>query len=160
MTQHLTLAMIEGIIAMFVPILAITLGIGTGMLSLFLNYKKRRDMFTMYHQQRMAAIDKGVDLPPMPAEFFMEDRRHNRLASPHRTLLRGLILLLGSIGAGVALYLNYREIQAFYALIPGGIGLAFILYYLLVGRKEAIRLASATASTPVNGTNPPPPASC
>ncbi|MBI1840532.1 MAG: hypothetical protein HYR88_06725 [Verrucomicrobia bacterium] len=147
MISHLTIAStLDSVLALSVPILAITLGIGTGMLSLFLNYKKRREMFAMYHQQRMAAIDKGVELPPMPAEFFMEDGRSNRPPSPHRTLLWGLIFLLVSVGTGLALYFNNQETKAFYAFIPGGVGFACILYYLTVGRREAARAEAAAAS--------------
>ena len=59
-----------------IPILAIVMTIGAGMLKLYLNYQKRKDMFALYHQERMAAIEKGIELPPLPEDFFREDSHH------------------------------------------------------------------------------------
>ena len=54
----------------------------------------------------------------------------------HGTLLTGLIF--GLTGAGVFIALcEYRPDRALYALIPVGFGLAFLLYYFIVGRKHA-----------------------
>jgi hypothetical protein len=114
---------------------------GTGMLGLYLNYRKRKEMFALYHQERMAAIEKGIQLPPLPQDFFQENGGSSR-RSPHRALLTGLVLLF----IGMTLYFSLHFTRtltdagadaALFALIPGGIGAAYLIYYFTVGRKLA-----------------------
>jgi hypothetical protein len=81
----------------------------------------------------MAAIDKGLELPPVPDEFFSDG---GRTPSPHGTLLAGLIFGLTGLGLLIALYW-YHPGAALYALIPIFFGLAFLVYYFAVGRKTA-----------------------
>jgi Domain of unknown function (DUF6249) len=120
-------------VALLIPIIAIILSVAIGMLALFLNYRRRHEMFQLYHKERLAAIDKGLDLPPIPEHFFNDVAKP---ASPHRALLKGLIFTLGGVGVFVALYAYHPEV-ALYALIPVGVGLAFLIYYFAVGRKQA-----------------------
>jgi hypothetical protein len=124
---------------MMIPIVAIIMGIGSGMLALYLNHKKRREMFALYHQERMAAIDKGIELPPLPNEFFAGDEAAARPKSGHTQLLKGLILLFVGIAVTIALYFEAPG-HAWWGLAPIAIGIAFLLYYFTVGRKEAVLL--------------------
>lgn len=128
-------------IAELIPVIIIVMGIGLGMLAIFLRYRRRKDMFALYHQERMAAIDKGIELPPLPEDFFHEDRTPSR-RSPHRTLLWGLILAF--IGLTLYLALHFTGTRAdgggdvaLFALLPGGIGVACLIYYFTVGRRLA-----------------------
>jgi hypothetical protein len=125
----------------FIPIIAIVMGIGIAMLAIYLSYQRRKDMFALYHQERMAAIEKGVDLPPLPEDFFREDSRPFQ-RSPHRTLLNGLVLVF--IGLTLYLALHFAGVRTdeggdagLFALIPAGIGVAYLIYYFTVGRKLA-----------------------
>lgn len=127
------------IIALLIPLLAIFMGIGIGMLAIFLDYRKRKEMFALYHQERMAAIEKGMELPPLPEEFFHEGKK----PSPHAKLLAGLILLFLGIALFAALYFTTKFSVALFALVPAGIGLALLVYYFTVGRKEAAELEAA-----------------
>ena len=54
---------ISEVIAVMIPIVAIIMGVGIGMLSLFLDYRKKRDMFAMHHKERLTAIEKGMEVP-------------------------------------------------------------------------------------------------
>ena len=128
-----------GILIILIPIVAIVMVFGTGMLNLFLNYRRRRDMFALYHQERMAALEKGIELPPLPEDFFHEAPSRR---SPHGTLLTGLILVFAGLTSYLALHFTVSPTDAggdaaLYALIPCGIGAAFLLYYFIVGRKAA-----------------------
>jgi len=125
------------LVPLLIPIVAIVMGIGIGMLAVYLNYRKRKEMFALYHQERMAAIEKGIELPPLPEAFFRED---DKPSSPHGTLLGGLILVFIGVTLFIALYFMVGLSIALFALIPLGIGLAFLIYYFAVGRKEAERL--------------------
>ena len=123
-----------GIIGVFIPIVAIVMGIGIAMLTVFLNYRKRKEMFALYHQERMAAIEKGIELPPLPDAFFDEDRKPR---SPHRGMAVGLIWSFVGLALLVALYFNEQGTVALFALIPIAVGLAYLIYYFAVGKKEA-----------------------
>ncbi len=125
------------IFGMLIPIIAIVMGIGIGMLSIMLNYRKRKEMFALYHQERMAAIEKGIELPPLPEAFFCEDSNPR---SPHGTLLGGLVLVFIGVALLIALYFVVSPRIALFALIPLGIGLALLIYYFAVGRKEALAI--------------------
>jgi hypothetical protein len=152
-----------------IPIIAILMVFGTGMLSIYLEFRKRKDMFALYHQERMAAIEKGIDLPPMPEDFFHEDGGNKpRRRFQHGTLLGGLILIFFGLTLYLALHFTVPRTDgggdvALYALIPAGIGLACLIYYFTVGRRLALAmagpremaLADATRSRNADRTQPP-----
>jgi hypothetical protein len=128
------------ILSLLIPIIAIVLGIGVGFFTLYLNYRNRKDMFAQYHQERMAAIEKGIELPPLPEEFFAEDGKPQRPRSPHRRLLTGLIFLFLGLACFITGYMvDDPNIAKFtkYGFFPLGLGLAYLIYYFAVGRKEA-----------------------
>ena len=120
-------------LSLLIPIVAIISGVGVAALALVLNFRRRHHMLELYHKERMTALDKGMELPPIPEEFFSDP---GRSPSPHRTLLKGLILTFAGLGAFIALN-QYQPDSALWALIPIGLGLAFLIYYFTVGRKEA-----------------------
>ena len=130
------------ILGVMIPIIAIVMGLGVAMLAIYLDYRKRRDMFALYHEERMAAIDKGIELPPLPEGFFPDEARRR---SPHRQLHKGLVLLFLGVALMVALFFN-RPQATLWALLPIGIGLANLVYYFAVGRKEAEALLAAQAA--------------
>jgi predicted transporter len=149
-----------GILIILIPIVAIVLGLGTGMLNLFLNYRKRKDMFALYHQERMAAIEKGIELPPLPEDFFHEEPSRR---SSHGTLLTGLILVFAGLTLYLALHFTVSRTDAggdaaLYALVPCGIGAACLLFYFIVGRKAAIAMEEerkARLTDAARAKNPP-----
>ena len=117
-----------------IPLVAIVMGLGLAMLSVYINYRKKKELFTLYHQERMAAIDKGVELPPLPEGVFGDERR---ISPPRRNLLKGLIWSLGGLFLSIGLYAAEGFEAAFFGLIAVGIGAAYLIYYFLVGRQEA-----------------------
>jgi len=120
-------------LALMIPIISIILGIGCGMFALYLNYQKRKSMFTLYHQERMAALEKGVDLPPLPDALFSEE---DRPANPRRHLLKGLAWLFTGLGLGIALFFTVAGDWALFCLVPVGLGTAHLIYYFVEGRRE------------------------
>jgi heme/copper-type cytochrome/quinol oxidase subunit 3 len=120
-------------------------------------------MFALYHQERMAALEKGIDLPPWPEDFFregggplemmkeikeMQQRARcgdSSQRAPHGTLLTGLILVSSSLTLYLALHFGLSREEsgadaALFALIPAGTGAAFLVYYFTVGRKAAAEM--------------------
>lgn len=124
---------ITAVLGVMIPIIAIVMGIGIGMLSLFLDYRKKRDMFAMHHKERLAAIEKGMEVPPLPPEFFQDGRRGG-VRSPSDYLRRGLVLLFVGVAISVALYNTQRQAYL-WGLVPAAVGVAQLLFYYLEGRK-------------------------
>ena len=124
-----------------IPIIVVILGGGIAMSAIYFGYRRRKEVFAMYHQERMAAIDKGVDLPPLPEALLTDDGRA-RPYHPRRHLFGGLTWLFIGIGLGIALAASVAYNWALFSLIPIGIGLAHLIYYFVEGRKEAAAMDS------------------
>ena len=133
-----------------IPIVATVMGLGLAMLSVFLNYRRRRELYTLHHQERMAAIDKGIDVPPLPEGLLSEEPRP---VSPRRILLKGLIWALGGSCLTAALYVNDGIDAALFGLITVAVGVAYLVYFFAVGRREA-ELADQERKARLSATNP------
>jgi hypothetical protein len=61
-------------------------------------------------------------------------------------------------GEGVAIIISLGQVAGeeimYFGLIPAGVGLAFLIYYLVEGRKEAESLERAPGATVPTRTNP------
>jgi Domain of unknown function (DUF6249) len=117
-------------IAVFIPIIAIVMGIGIAMLSIYFDYRKKQDIFALHHKERMAAIEKGMDVPALPPEFF----RDSRPRTHSDFLRRGLVLLFVGIAISGALYSTNRGAYV-WGLVPAAVGIAQLLYYFLMRPK-------------------------
>jgi hypothetical protein len=118
----------------FLPIILTSLGIFVAALAITLGYLKRKHVFTLYHQERMAALEKGVDLPPLPEALLTDDAK---VRNPRRLLLRGLVWLFIGLGIIIAVYRSAGMDEALFGLIPAGIGFAYLIYYAIAGKEEA-----------------------
>jgi len=116
------------------PIILTSLGIFVAVLAISLSYLKRKHIFTLYHQERMAALEKGVDLPPLPDALLTEDAK---VRNPRRLLLRGLVWLFVGLGIIIAGFCSSGLKHSLFGLIPAGIGLAHLIYYAVAGKEEA-----------------------
>ena len=98
------------------------------------------------HQQRMAAIENGIDLPPLPVELLEESRRNQKRSS---SLLRGLVWLFIGLGLMIALYASEQEVRkAVFGAIPAGVGLAYLIYYFAEGKKVEEELRKTEPQPP------------
>ena len=124
--------MSEDVIAVFIPIIAIIMSLSIPIVFAVLDYRRRRDIVEAHHKERMAAIERGMDLPPLPESFFKSfgnDRKP-------RHLLSGMIWTFVGVGLLVALREVASEDVGWFALIPIGVGLALLIYYVVEGRKQ------------------------
>jgi hypothetical protein len=121
------------IIGVFIPIVAIVMGLGIGMLKLYLDYRKKRELIQLHHAERMAAIDKGIELPSLPPEFFQEYRRPPLTNTTY--LRRGLMWLLLGIAVTVALAATHNK-EYWWGLVPAAVGVANLLTYFLATRDK------------------------
>jgi hypothetical protein len=123
------------ITALLIPIIAIVFSLSIPIIAIITGYFRKKQVFELYHQERMAAISKGIDLPPLPDGLLADGPATRR--SPKDTLRKGLVGLF----LGIALYFalpgpTSREEMKMLGLIPAAIGLANLVYYLVAGRHE------------------------
>jgi Domain of unknown function (DUF6249) len=125
--------MSEDVIAVFTPIVAIVMSLSIPIVFAIVDYRRRRDIIEAHHKERMAAIERGMELPPLPEAFF---RSFNSDRRP-RPLLFGMIWTFVGGGLFVALREVAGEDVAWFALMPIGVGVALLIYYFVEGRKLA-----------------------
>jgi hypothetical protein len=140
-----------------IPIFGIVIPIG-GTLAVVvvwftLNYHKRRKLMELHHTERMAAIERGMEIPPLPIELIdgrsTPKRRRTALLPGLVWFFIGLAFVVGALSRGG------DDIPVFAGLIPLGIGLAYLIYYFVEGRKIEARwlehdLAQRGNSRPTN----------
>ena len=147
-----TFAFLEGshVIALVIPLAAIVFGCGIPITAIVVNYRRRKHLFELYHQERMAAISKGIDLPPLPDSMVVEDDKP-RARSPRESLLKGLVWLF----VGLAIFFALGELEGreagFLGLIPAGVGLAHLIYYFVEGRNAPV---AGSRNSVTNGPKP------
>ncbi len=120
-----------------VPIVAITFGVGfvPAIVWLVLNYRKRRRFMELHHAERMAAIERGMDIPPLPVELIDGGSPRSRRSSLRAGLVWffiGLAMIIGAVAEG--------DVPSIAGLVPLGIGIAFLIYYALEGKKVEAQL--------------------
>ena len=123
----------NGTIEAFIPIVAILASFGGTLAIVFvvLHFRNRAKQFR--HQERMAALEKGMELPPEPVITL----------GRQAYLLRGLVWL--AVGIGIVIFFvamriatDTREVGAVATLgiIPFGVGVAHLIVYRVQGRQE------------------------
>ena len=121
---------LKHIIPFFIPIIAIVMGIGIGMMSLWLDYQKKLRLFELNHKERLFALERGIELPPLPADFFDKGSRKEDPSDPRARGLRwGLMWLLLGAALAVAIGFNNTPEEASWALLPVAVGIAQLIYY-------------------------------
>jgi hypothetical protein len=128
-TKDYTMNDMRHIIVFLIPIVAIVMGVGLGMLGLFLDYQKKTRMFDLHHKERLLAIERGMEVPPLPSEFFAPVRKPVNLKA--NSLRWGLIWLFLGLALGTAMALNDGIEQASWALLPIAVGVALLSFYKL-----------------------------
>lgn len=122
----------ETIIPIFGIIFGLGLPISIPIVFMVLNYRKRRQLMQLHHTERMAAIERGMEIPPLPIELIDGGSPRRRRTS----LLPGLIWFFVGLAVVVGAYSAHDEdVPVFLGLIPLGIGLAYLIYYFVEGRK-------------------------
>jgi Domain of unknown function (DUF6249) len=144
--------MLHHVIGASLPVIAVVLGITCAMFGMYLDFRKKRELLQLYHVERMAAIEKGIELPPLPDEYL--SGRSGRYSSPARTRRKGLILLFLGIAIALGLWTAGADGDAFWlGLVPIGLGLAFLLAAVFEFRE--LRQSNGSGP-PLPGSGPGP----
>jgi hypothetical protein len=141
--------MSEDVIALLIPITAIFMSLLIPIVYAITEYRRRRDIVEAHHAERMAAIERGMDIPPLPESFYQGIQRAKR----PRYLLAGLVWFFVGTGIFIALNAVAGKEVAYFGLIPAGVGLAFLIFYALEGRKEAAALKDDSQGVPSSSGN-------
>ena len=92
-----------GLFTAVIPIVAIIGGLSFAAFSMYLKVHRQREALHMHHLERMAAIEKGIELPPLPPELLQDGDDDGRYRGDYRRWRRGRGLTLIFIGAAVTL---------------------------------------------------------
>ncbi len=145
------------LVTVAIPIVAILGGISYAAYSMYLRFRRQREMLQMHHAERMAAIEKGIELPPMASEIahdpsFDIHRGYGGVGMPPRRRYRGLITLLVGIAITVAMWQTDGDNSFWWGLIIVAAGLG----QLLIGSLES-RDRGRSAGIPRSPGGPPSP---
>src|SRR5215472_9182097 len=118
-------------LALLIPILSITVSLGALIVWIVVWYRRRVHEADCRHKERMAAIEKGLELPPEPSPPPAP------VPPRSRYLLRGLIWL----GVGLAITFGgqdwMREPMGGAGWIAVAVGVAYLIFYFVEGRTAS-----------------------
>ncbi len=125
-----------------IPLSAIVLGIGAGIVSMVLKHRQKQALLQAYHRERVAAIECGMtEMPVMPPELVRLLQGEGARKGEGNEMPGGVYLLIGLVLslAGLALYWALSAIAGdrvgLFGLLPAAVGLANLLYFLVVHRR-------------------------
>lgn len=118
--------------ALLIPILSIVLVIGLPMaialVAVILRYRRRKQVIELHHAERMAAIERGMEIPPLPSEPLPERR-------PRTGLFGGLMCSLVGAALIASWAVLHRDRLIVAGMIVAAVGIAHLIYYAIEGRK-------------------------
>jgi hypothetical protein len=117
----------------WVPIVAIVFSLGMAMLGLWADHQRRSQKLDHAHRERMAAIEKGVPLPPILEE---KERGEDKWSNPARMLRSGVLLLTLGLILYFAIDAAGGHEGALFGLIPAALGLANLAYAAVLFDKD------------------------
>jgi hypothetical protein len=124
-------------LALLIPILTITLNLAAVIVWILVWHRRRVHEVDCRHKERMAAIEKGLELPPEPLPKPVPRARY---------LLRGLI----GLAVGLALTLAVRDRFGWgVGWIAVAVGAAYLIFYFVEGRKATV----SEHETPLSGSD-------
>lgn len=116
------------LLALFIPIITIVLGVAIAIVWIVTAHRQKVKRIEMRHTERMAAIEKGLELPPEPAEPE-NGKKPGGLRSGLSGVLVGIVLY-------AAIYAVTDDDVALFGLIPAAIGVANLISYFVEGRRK------------------------
>jgi hypothetical protein len=124
-----------GVIGVFIPIVAIIMGVGIGMLSIWSEHKRKAQLLEQLHKERLVAIEKGIEPPPI-APGLIGFQPSVTTPSSARALRSGLVWAFVGGVAFFAIQNAGGEEGAPFALIAVAVGIAQLIYAGLLWNKE------------------------
>ena len=117
------------IVGVFIPIVAILAGIAVAIVAMFTGHRQRLQRAELRHRERLAAIDKGFELPPDPPDV------DPKAGDDARFLRHGLVLVALGVTLTAAMFqIPDKNVPYLFGLIPAAIGVAYLVYYVIRAR--------------------------
>lgn len=142
--------MATGLPGELIPLSAIVLGIGAGIVSMVLDHRQKKALLEAYHRERVAAIECGMtEMPPMPPELVKLLTGESVRSAGNDGMPGGIYLLLGLVlfFAGLVLFWALSTVAGddvgLFGLLPAAVGLANLVYFFVIRRHAARHPASA-----------------
>jgi hypothetical protein len=127
----MSLEMMSTAMGLLFSLLAVTVSLGTLIVWIVVWHRRRVHEADCRHKERMAAIEKGLDLLPESAP------QREQMPVRSRTLLRGLIWL----GVGLAITFGAHDLSPpplnGFRWIPIAVGAAYLIFYFVEGRNTS-----------------------
>jgi hypothetical protein len=123
-----------GVVAVFIPITAIIMGIGIGMMAIWSDHKRKAQILEQNHRERMHAIEKGIELPPLPASLVGGSTP--TAPSAAKSLRIGIMLTLIGILLFIAIVVAGGQEGALFGLLPACVGVANLVYAAIQWKQE------------------------
>jgi hypothetical protein len=127
----MSLEMMSTAMGLLFSILAVTVSLGALIVWIVVWHRRRVHEADCRHKERMAAIEKGLDLLPESAP------QREQMPVRSRTLLRGLIWL----GVGLAITFGAHDLSRpslnGFGWIPIAVGAAYLIFYFVEGRNTS-----------------------
>ena len=128
------------LLALLIPILSVILSLGALIVWIVVWYRRRVHEVDCLHQERMAAIEKGLELPPVP------------LPQPPRAPPRSRYLLRGLIWLAIGIPVTFGGREWLGAALGGAgwiavaVGCAYLVFYFVEERKASLAKGAPSAS--------------
>ena len=103
-----------------------------GVLGIVLHYRHSRHLIDIVHQERMSALERGLEAPPLPTG----DGGSSRGPSAAAYLHRGLIFALLGLSLMAAFGVNAGARSALWGLPVAALGVSYLILYVVTTRKE------------------------
>lgn len=129
------------LLGLLIPITAIVGGLSIPILYILTHHKKRQQLLEQNHKERMLALEKGIELPPIPVEllaremFDSADDHRSGWGEADKYLRSGITWLFVGLALAAVVWLKNEPEQAGWALVPIAVGLAKLLFYKLAGKR-------------------------
>lgn len=131
----------ETVMGLVIALVSIVMGIGVAFVGIWYDYKKRHDIITACHRERMAALEKGLEMPPYPPDWLAgHPNEAPAPRSPVQGLKAGLMWL--TMGVGIVIFLSLQEragIHPSIGAIPMGIGVVHLICYAVERRRTGMQ---------------------
>lgn len=115
-------------VALLIPIFGIVFGIGIAVVAIVVGHREKVKRVELRHRERMAALEKGIDLAPEP-DFDADRQRTGSLKSGIMGILIGIVLYF-AIGR-VA-----DDDVALFGLVPAAVGAANLIAWFVESRRR------------------------
>src|SRR5712672_4068006 len=115
----------EGVIGEIMALVAVAMMLTIPIVYIVLRSRRLQRAMELLHSERMAAIERGMELPASSLEVLSDQIAQSK--RPRTALLPGLVWLFVGVAIALARLSDGHDAPLMVGLIPAGIGLAYLI---------------------------------